>query len=141
MLSSIEFDHDFSLKTREIQDVVTEGMLPPEFCSVDLPAPQGLPQLAFGVGRVASQDALALVAPDSLAGLAFHGACSFAVVMSVRWGNPSPPNPPLDGEGFGSAVLQDFSAHVGLRLSRKARSEERRVGNECVSTSKLGWSP
>src|SRR3546814_1575061 len=47
MLSSIELDHDSSLKTCEIENVVAERMLPPKFCSVDLPAPQRLPQLVF----------------------------------------------------------------------------------------------
>src|SRR3546814_17977496 len=58
------------------------------------------PQLVFGVGRVASQCALALIVADFLPGLAFHGSLLFFLVMLVRWGNPSPPNPPLEGEGF-----------------------------------------
>src|SRR3546814_1178218 len=65
-------------------------MLPPKFCSVDLPAPQRLPQLVFDVGRVASQCALALIVADFLPGLAFHGSLLFFLVMLVRWGNPSP---------------------------------------------------
>src|SRR3546814_12095550 len=45
-------------------------------------------------------------------------------------GNPSPPNPPLEGEGFGAAPA-----------SGAIRSEERRVGKECVSTCRSRWSP
>src|SRR3546814_5991574 len=82
MLSSIELDHDSSLKTCEIENVVAERMLPPKFCSVDLPAPQRLPQLVFGVGRVASQCALALIVADFLPGLAFHGSLLFFLVRS-----------------------------------------------------------
>src|SRR3546814_8395671 len=110
MLSSIELDHDSSLKTCEIENVVAERMLPPKFCSVDLPAPQRLPQLVFGVGRVASQCALALIIADFLPGLAFHGSLLFFLVMLVRWGNPSPPNPPLRSEEH-TSELQSLMRH------------------------------
>src|SRR3546814_17980600 len=42
-----------------------------------------------------------------------------------------------DGEGgrLPSAALPD------RRTSRRLRSEERRVGNECVSTCRFRWSP
>src|SRR3546814_16520965 len=92
MLSSIELDHDSSLKTCEIENVVAERMLPPKFCSVDLPAPQRLPQLVFGVGRVASQCALALIIAEFIPGLAFHASLLFFLCMLVRWGSPSPPS-------------------------------------------------
>jgi hypothetical protein len=54
MLPSIEFDHELSFDTGEVEDVATERMLPAESGSIDLPAAQGLPQVAFGIGRVAS---------------------------------------------------------------------------------------
>src|SRR3546814_2929344 len=38
--------------------------------------------------------------------------------MLVRWGNPSPPNPPLEGEGFDRLFGYFVSVHAGARLSR-----------------------
>jgi hypothetical protein len=54
MLPSIGFDHALSFDTGEVEDVATERMLPAESGAIDLPAGHGLPQVAFGIGRVAS---------------------------------------------------------------------------------------
>src|SRR3546814_13231616 len=43
------------------------------------------------------------------------------------------------------AVISDMNRHgrplAGLELVREMRSEERRVGKECVSTCRSRWSP
>src|SRR5690606_34401202 len=77
-----------------------EGVLPAELGVIELAPSQVSPQFAFAICRIASQGALALVASDSLAGLAFHGACSSPWVMLVRWGNPSHPTLPLKGRAL-----------------------------------------
>src|SRR3546814_15376037 len=47
----------------------------------------------------------------------------------------------VDGEGFGKKV-RDWNRTELLEGWREAwRSEERRVGKECVSTCRCGWSP
>src|SRR3546814_20357732 len=59
-------------------------------------------------------------------------------------------NPPLTGTRLGSLStrtahpeflnrIRDILAAAGFRI--KLRSEERRVGKECVSTCRLRWSP
>src|SRR3546814_13871746 len=37
--------------------------------------------------------------------------------------------------------IGDFSASLNLNASRNSRSEERRVGKECVRTCRSRWSP
>lgn len=37
MLTAIQFDHDHSFQTRKIEDVIGEGMLPPELATIELP--------------------------------------------------------------------------------------------------------
>src|SRR3546814_11506048 len=46
----------------------------------------------------------------------------------------------LDGKSCCNAAKQEAKG-CGSRLSMKARSEERRVGKECVSTCRSRWSP
>jgi hypothetical protein len=73
MLSSVQFDYELSFDAGEIEDAIAEGVLSAELGTVELPASQMSPKLAFGVGRIAAQCTLALFGVDSLAGLAFHG--------------------------------------------------------------------
>src|SRR3546814_21111198 len=46
----------------------------------------------------------------------------------------------VDSRCFTSKMLLKLAAHVD-RLLADPRSEERRVGKECVSTSRSRWSP
>src|SRR3546814_2099868 len=38
-------------------------------------------------------------------------------------------------------AVRDEGAHERLRIAHRRRSEERRVGKECVSTCRSRWSP
>src|SRR3546814_11159860 len=42
---------------------------------------------------------------------------------------------------LGDAVLRDLDARAGVQHRVETRSEERRVGKECVSTCRSRWSP
>src|SRR3546814_11852063 len=46
-----------------------------------------------------------------------------------------------DSEGDGEAVEQRAQCFHVSRVPRASRSEERRVGKECVSTCRSRWSP
>src|SRR3546814_12641241 len=46
-----------------------------------------------------------------------------------------------DAERWSSEALQAEGTHVALAGRMLARSEERRVGKECVSTCRSRWSP
>src|SRR3546814_16658219 len=39
------------------------------------------------------------------------------------------------------AVMRRMQRHIGILLDQQDRTEERRVGKECVSTCSSGWSP
>src|SRR3546814_19186335 len=43
--------------------------------------------------------------------------------------------------GGGHLLIVDFAPHEDEELRTLARSEERRVGKECVSTCRSRWSP
>src|SRR3546814_12816510 len=53
-----------------------------------------------------------------------------------------PPAGPLDAKLLpGGLVDLEFAVHVQQLVHRTGRSEERRVGKECVSTCRSRWSP
>src|SRR3546814_20599165 len=43
--------------------------------------------------------------------------------------------------GEGPLILDRASSYIGVMIDDLVRSEERRVGKECVSTCKFRWSP
>src|SRR3546814_16493363 len=101
-------------------DVATAAVFDglPLFCTLAFPASDFA--IFLGAGRAAGLAAVGVFFATDLAGLPFNAFVSFLI------------RPPLDGAGFFAAA--DFLA-TGLR------SEERRVGKECVSTCRSRWSP
>jgi hypothetical protein len=55
VLPAVKLDHDFSFQANEIQNVVTERVLAPEFAVFDLPLTQTLPESGFRLGRGIAQ--------------------------------------------------------------------------------------
>jgi hypothetical protein len=60
VLATIEFDREANARTIEVQHVWPDRMLSPEIQSVQLIAPEALPELAFDIGQIAPQAPRAL---------------------------------------------------------------------------------
>ena len=92
MLASIKFDDEAALQTRKVKNIVSIRVLTAKLASFNLSAFQPLPQRAFRVGRLVAESLLQSCFANAWIRLAFH--------VHGRVGeNPSPPNPPLEGEG------------------------------------------
>jgi hypothetical protein len=72
MLPAVNFHNKHSLQTDKIENIILEWMLPPEFISAHLTAPQATPQTKFCVGHVTTQLALRFISQHPLVCLAFH---------------------------------------------------------------------
>jgi hypothetical protein len=94
VLTPIELDNYATLETDEVENEITVGVLAAEFASFNLTPAQALPKQMLGVGRRVAQSTLQLRIENTLVCLTLH------VTLES---NPSPPNPPLEGEGFGAA--------------------------------------
>src|SRR3546814_15237908 len=66
------------------------------------------------------------------------GLLTGMVWANFTWGAPWPNDPKLNGAAITMLV---YLAYMVLRGSIDERSEERRVGKECVSTCRSRWSP
>src|SRR3546814_7582973 len=71
--------------------------------------------------------------------LKLWNATRFAL-MNTEGFKPSPSRGGLSGDGFAPDPVTDAEKWILARLDA-ARSEERRVGKECVSTCRSRWSP
>jgi len=72
MLSAINFDYQHRLKACEVENIIFERMLPPEFESAQVTAFQATPQSEFRVSHAATEFALRFILQQFLVGLAFH---------------------------------------------------------------------
>src|SRR3546814_9641211 len=73
--------------------------------------------------------------------LRFFGPCADGYVLTDNWYRPVHPEQPEVIECFEEFYFRDpFVPFVILEIER-LRSEERRVGKECVSTCRSRWSP
>jgi hypothetical protein len=95
MLSAIDFDHETMFEADEVEDVTIVRVLTAELAALDLSVPEYRPQCSFRVGHPAAQSPLQLRCVDPCVILRFH-----AYSPRPSPSNPSPPNPPLEGEGF-----------------------------------------
>jgi hypothetical protein len=48
MLAAVDFDDQFVFETHEIDDILPDLLLPPEFAAIELFSPKLLPQNSFG---------------------------------------------------------------------------------------------
>src|SRR3546814_16458534 len=87
-----------------------------------------------GAGPVAAQSAGAAQAP-------FGDKVSERIPSYDRAAPQVATSAPLERLGILEAKGVGFRSIVDLQPSPEARSEERRVGKECVSTCRSRWSP
>jgi hypothetical protein len=87
MLAAVDFDHEHSLQTRQIEDVVREWMLATELAALDLSVPQVPPQRPLGICRTIAQLLWQARRADALIGLTFHTAGIAANTIPTQ---PSP---------------------------------------------------
>src|SRR3546814_3437194 len=66
--------------------------------------------------------------------------CALPISMDAEIAVCDPVEPASDS-GAVPADLTELVRRFRLAREAKARSEERRVGKECVSTCRSGWSP
>src|SRR3546814_18597267 len=88
----------------------------------------------FGNMRVTRLESLEPRTPQSRAqpinqSRDFHFTDTAALQIQLRW-----------GKRFGSRHAQSHQIEAKARIERTIRSEERRVGKECVSTGSARWS-
>jgi hypothetical protein len=102
MLATIEFDDNATLDANEIQNEIGIRMLTAKFAAFEPPAAQILPEYVFGIRGGIAQPALQMRVKNLLVSLTFH-SCDGLKNPYLRE-NPSPPNPPLEGEGFDGAT-------------------------------------
>src|SRR3546814_17158286 len=113
MCPSIHFDRQPHGRTIEIQNIDTRRVLAPKLEAV-WPPPQQAPEHPLGKAHFAAQ---------------FSGA-----LERVAWAG--------DHRGCPSTILRMVPLPVPGRIALiHLRSEERRVGKECVSTCRSRWSP
>src|SRR3546814_14833005 len=95
------------------------------------------PGLVYGRMTGWGQDGpLAAAAGHDINYIALTGALH---AIGPAGGKPVPP-PNLVGD-FGGGSLYPAMGVLAALFERPGRSEERRVGNECVSTCRSRWSP
>ena len=90
MLSSIDFDDQTVVEANEVKNVIAVRVLASELAAWHLLSTQDGPELSFGICHPVAQRPLQRSFENILVRLAFHTLLF----------NPSPPNPPLEGEGF-----------------------------------------
>ncbi len=63
MLTSIDFDHELSLETNEVQNERAERRLPPELDAAEASVTQQAPERVFRIGHLPAQKARATTLP------------------------------------------------------------------------------
>src|SRR3546814_16966691 len=98
-----------------------------------------------GQGRTATQSAHRMEAPRGPDTITAGTVISAALVTGIKSDMPGDiiatvTEPVYDSATRSNVLIPQGARLMGRHNSQVARSEERRVGKECVSTCRSGWS-
>ena len=97
VLTAVQLDNESPFQTNEVEDVIPERVLTPEFAVAKLPSTKTTPEVSLGFGRRSAQPALQPWFKDGAVGLGFH-SLNRAAADDWRSMQPIPTLPlPLKG--------------------------------------------